>query len=438
MFELFKAPIVIKELRRMVVSLQHDVDILSSDVVASKTYRGNPYPSSSSAVTAIAEKYDGTAEWGNQQMRNIIDIRSAFIMGQGLKLSVENEADKKSREYQYLEEFVKFNNLNEELPQDLAKEAEVEGRCLVRLIPDPEKKQIAIRFISYSANNYKITTRDNDYLKYDKATYMSEGKEVVLEANEFVYKRFAGRVDKVNDVMPKCGMVLRHVEDLDKALVDWRKINHLFAAPTPYFKCGTEQEASKLQAFLEKIKWNIGKALCGTAEFSLVGMTDGGKDSIEKEIITLCKIISGATGVPVHFLGLPDLMSNRAVSTDLFEFINASTNKERLMWAGFYEELFDKVLRMAGTISGNGGLQEGKVKATVAAVTEAKIRELVEVWLPLYRENVIDLDFFLSKIPDVNPKKVKQAQKEAAQRIVDEMAAREESAARLKQDTEGQ
>jgi len=108
------------------------------------------------------------------------------------------------------------------------------------------------------------------------------------------------------------------------------------------------------------------------------------------------------------------------------------------MWAGFYEELFDKVLRMAAKMDGNGGLQEGKVKATVAAVTEAKMRELVDVWLPLYRENVIDLDFFLSKIPDVNPEKVKQAQREAAQRIVDEMAAREESAARLKQDTEGQ
>jgi hypothetical protein len=287
MFEIFKTPIVIKELRRAVAALQHDVDILSSDVVASKTYRGNPYPSSDASVKAIAEKYDGTAEWGNQQMRNIIDIRSAFIMGQGLKLSVENEADKKSREYKYLEEFVKFNNLNEELPQDLAKEAEVEGRCLVRLIPDVEKKQIAIRFISFSANNYKITTKDNDYLKYDKATYKSEGKEVVLESDEFVYKRFAGRVDKVNDVMPKCGMVLRHVEDLDKALVDWRKSNYLFGSPTPYFKCGTEAEAAKLQEFLKKIKWNIGKALCGTAEFSLVGMTDSGKDSLEKEIVTL-------------------------------------------------------------------------------------------------------------------------------------------------------
>jgi len=359
-------------------------------------------------------------------------------MGQGLKLAVQDKVDEESREYKYLEEFIRFNNLNEEVPQDFAKEAEVEGRCLVRLIPDYEKKQIAIRFISYSANNYKISTKDNDYLKYDKATYRDDGKEVVLESDEFVYKRFAGRVNKVNDVMPKCGMVLRHVEDLDKALVDWRKINHLFGSPTPYFKCQTEAEANKLTAFLAKIKWNIGKALCGTAEFSLVGMTDAGKDSIEKEIVTLCKIISGATGVPVHFLGLPDLMSNRAVSTDLFEFINASTNKERLMWAGFYEELFDKVLRMAAKFPGNGGLQEGKVKATVAAVTEAKMRELVDVWLQLYRESVIDLDFFLSKIPDVNPEKVKQAQRESTQRIVDEMAAREESAARLKQDAEGQ
>jgi hypothetical protein len=210
--------------------------------------------------------------------------------------------------------------------------------------------------------------------------------------------------------------VLAQCENLDKALSDWRKMNRLFASPTPYFECVDLEAAKKMQAALAAINWKIGKSLAGVGKFTMVGMTDSGKDSLEKEIIMNAKMISGDTGIPVHFLGFPELMSNRATSTDLFEMIMASTAKERLVWAGFYEELFDKALALA-----NSNYRPGVVKVEILQVSDAKIQELSTVWLPLYTANVIDLDYMLSKIPDADPEKMKKSLDDNAQKMLDQI-----------------
>jgi hypothetical protein len=204
-------------------------------------------------------------------------------------------------------------------------------------------------------------------------------------------------------------------------------MNKLFASPTPYFKCASKEESNAMQTRLASMNWKIGKILAGTAEYSLIGMTVSGKDSLEKEIITNAKMISGATGVPVHFLGFPDLMSNRSTSTDLFEFITASTAKERGVWAGFYEEMFDKVIEKANAEL-KQNLEPGKIKVEILQVSDAKIQELANIWLPLYTGGVIDLDYMLSKIPDIDPKKVKAYKAAEDAKMLESIKAQEESA----------
>lgn len=426
MLNIFPRKIEIKELRQKIAEVQNTVDVLIGEACERSSTRGNPYRNYLTAIKAVADKYEGTAQWGVQQIRNIVDLRSAFIIGQGIKIEPKKKG---SREQEFIEGFIKHNDLDEEMPQDLAKEAEIEGRMLVKLIPNTEKKQIDLRYISYSINNYKVVTATDDYKKYEKVTWrdMTLQKDMVLLPNEFVYKKFAGRVNKVNDVMPKVAMVLRMCEALDKALNDWRDINHLFAAPTPHFKCTTDKEVEATQKAIKDINWRIGKLLITTAEYALKGPeSDAGLKSLENEIITLAKVISGATGIPVHFLGLPDLMSNRAVSTDLFEFINASTNKERHVWEGLYEEIFDKAIRMANE-SFKTGLVEDQVNVNVLQITEAKIKELVDIWMPLYAGGIVDLDYVLSKIPDADPDKIKTSLEESAIKQLDNIKAAEKA-----------
>jgi len=412
-------------LKKQIVSLQHDLDILISGAIETTGYTGNNYATASAAIKELAKKYDGSAEWGNQQVRNIIDLRAAFTIGQGVKL-VLKEKEKTTRELEYIQAFVDRNDLDEEMPQEFAKEAEIEGRFLCRLIPNKETKEIDLRWISYTTNGYAVKTNAEDYKEYEQVSYRKskQGNEVILEKDEFIYKRFSGRINKVNDIRPKVALVLRHLEDLDKALWDWRKINHLFAGPTPYFKCESADEAKKLYEKLQSINWKIGKLLVTTATYELKGLSGGGTDALDKEIISLAKIISGATGIPVHFLGLPELMSNRAVSTDLFELIVASTNKERHIWIGCYEEIFRKVLIMANE-KFNGGFNPNAIGVEIPYITAQKIKELVDVWMPLFQGGVIDLDLMLSMVPNADADKIKKAQKESALKELESLKERE-------------
>jgi len=428
----------VKELRTQVKDLQHSVNILLGEVTERKSYAGNSYRDYTSAIDELAKKYEGTADWGVLQVGNIIDLRSAFIIGQGIKVVPDK---KDSREGEFIQDFVKHNNLDEEMPQDLAKEAEIEGRILVKLIPNTEKKTIDIRFISFSATRYKVNSAVGDYQKYESVTYTDNvtKSEVRLEEGEFVYKKFAGRLSKVNDVMPKTAKVLTQCENLDKALWDWRKINELFAKPTPVIECGEGVDAKTIATALEGSKWNIGKLLVlSQSVYKLVGADVAGATALEKEIIALAKVISGATGVPVHFLGYPDLMSNRATSTDLFEFINASCSKERNIWVGFYEELFYKALVMAQQFQTGYNPDKNPVKAQIPQVTEAKLQELANVWLPLYNAQVIDLDYMLSKIPDIDSNKVKKSLEDSAVKMLEKIQEQEKNAQPAPEEEGGQ
>lgn len=395
---------------------------------------GNPYSTYDTAIAELSKKYEGIADWGCDQARTIVDTRAAFTIGNGIQIT---EIDPKTgkamlvasgkftKEQDFVRQFIQNNNLDEENAQEFAKEAEIEGRILFKLIPNQEKKSIDLRFLSYNTNHYKVISNSNDYLTYERVEYKTNSTEVVLKQPEFVYKKFAGRTDKVNDVMPRTATILRKLEALDKALKDLRDINNLFASPTPWFDCEDSNDARDLATKLAKINWKPGKFLTTTkTKFSMVGADVAGAESLVKEIVSICKVISGVTGIPVHFLGLPDLMSNRAVSTDMFEMIVASTNRERKTWIGTYEELFKKAMLMSNEVFGTT-FNPDSVSCDIPQVTAEKLRELVDVWLPLLRENVIDLDYILGKIPDADVERIKASAEAEAQKQLDILKAQE-------------
>ena len=400
---------VVETLQRKLVDLQHSVDILTAKPDSSSTgYTGNPYKDYKSAISELSNKYENKADWGCQQTRNIVDIRSTFTIGQGIKVALKEEFEKTGlRELEFITQFMTLNRLDKEMPQMFAREAELEGRFLAHLVPDSTIRNVKLRYISFNTYAYEVKAKDDDYMIYDSVKYTPNGKATQeIKSEEFVYAKFAGRVDKVNELAPKLSVILRNIEYLDQALWGWRKMNKIHASPTPHFKCTTMEEVQDLYEKLRTTRWNVGKFVVSTSDFTIQTPQTGGMESLEKEIITNAKIISGASGVPVHFLGLPDLMSNRAVSTDMFEFINASVSTENIIWTGTYSELFDRVLLLSNDRF-QTGFKTGLFDVSIPTVTTQKMQELVDVWLPLYSSNAIDLDTMLSKIPDINSKKVK-------------------------------
>lgn len=400
--------------------LQHLVrdDILSiTDAAAG--YKSNAYPSYESAVAEINRKYTGTADWGALQTGSIIDLRASFIIGEGITILEKEQGEETSKELEWAEKFLEYNDLDKEVAQEFAKEAEIEGKIALKLAlekdKETEKKEdkymVSVRFISWYDKKYKIITNPQDYLDYKELKWKATGKNKVetLEAKEFVYKKFGGRIMNPNEAAPKIMKCLTQIENLDKALRDWREINHIFAGPVLFAKCEDSNEViAALTAMADK-NFKIKKMMAGTFDLSFLELDIKGVESIEKEIITDIKMISGTTGIPVHFLGFVELMSNRATAENLMEMINASTTKERQTWIGAYEEIIKKAMIMFNSatnpeMSKEKQLDPDKIKVDIPTITKEHYERLEKIFLPACVAGKLSDEAFLAMIPGFDVK----------------------------------
>lgn len=388
-----------KMLRMQVDTLQAMVTSYKTGMQDVNSYAGNPYPQYEQQVAALNLAYLGKAKWGSHTVKTLVDIRSAFAIANGIEpVSAFGDDEDVRKELDYIKAFMKWNNLDMEGVQDWARESELEGKALIRLSKNG-KGMIDARFISFAANSYHIESDPEDYAKYVKATYNTNksGMPVALEPSEFVYKRFGGRVSLVNETPPKLGSLLWSIENLDRAMYDWRKANTYFAFPTPYFKTETESQAKNLLDALRQMQWKVGQFIVGTGEFNMVGMPAENIDSLEREIVNHTKVISGGSGVPVHFLGYPELMSNRSTAENMMEMLFGATNRERQVWIGAFNEMFEKVLVMAGR-----GFNPKAVKASLSEMSSTRIAEIASMWLPLHDKGVISRQTLIERVPGVD------------------------------------
>jgi hypothetical protein len=402
--------------------------LLIDDVVtaqkATQTYVGNAYQTYQKVITELAKKYEGKAEWGTLQTGNIIDVRSAFIIGQGLTIAPADPEDKDfadSSEKEFIDKFLDFNDLDREMCQELAKEAEIEGCILFDLSWDAVAETVRLNYISRVDTKYTITTAPLDKFDYIQASWTptEDSKPIVLEKEKFVYSRFGGRVHKQNEPYPKVGKALNEIDSIARALRDWREINHLFAAPVPTIEAKDEASAKAIDAALGGMNWKIRKQIVmagGKMVFAQPNL-QGGSEALEKEIVALAKMISGTTGVPVHFLGLPDLMSNRATADNLMELVSASTSKERQIWIGTYEEMISKAIAIYNAESKFTKLDPERATVSIPFVTAAAWQLIKDVWLPMFLANSITLKTFLKQVPGIKAEEeaVAVAEQEAQQ-----------------------
>jgi len=347
-------------LKRQVSLLQDEVqaatDITTNtDSTGSKHYTGTPsrYNSYEAQVVQLGLMYDNVADWGCMIARNIIDMRTAFSVGGGIRVikreTFEGQAE---RELEWAEDFMQQNNLDEEMPQEYAKEAEIEGKVLFRFLVDKPNQFVRLTHVPWLKFHYEVLTPENDFLMYARAVYTGSGEAGItfdLSSDRFVYKRFGGVSSKPNITPPKTSFVLREMEDLDKAIWDWRKVNRLFSMPTPVIMAPDKQTAKDINESLAAINWRIGKLIVfggQNVKFELVGWKGDGYTTLKEETQSLVKTISGTTGIPVHFLGYPELLSNRDTAENLSQLIALSTSKERRTWVGAYEEIFQKAMRI--------------------------------------------------------------------------------------------
>lgn len=414
-------------------------DILQKhDRTTTSRFTGNSYICYADQVWQLNQMYNGKANWGCDTVRAIVDIRSAFIMGAGLHLVPTTEENIDSPEMKYIKEFVELNQLDGKLAIDWAREAEIEGKFLTKLSPyvKGSLKQVKALFISFTNSKYKVITNSSDYTDYQKVDYYVGGdnsksfepdvlmtdlrppgaEKQTIPKGEFTFTRFGGRTDNINETSTRLHLLIDKIEYLAKALRDWREIDSLFSAPTPTFSCETPEEAEELNNRLTGTNWKIGKLLViGNCEYSLVGPDIDGIESLIKEILTLCREISLGTGLPVHFLGYPDLLQGRDTADQIMELLFASTRIERACWANHYNNMFDDVLELSNRLY-NTNFKTGIVKAEFPQSNSAALKEIISFWLTMFNSSAISRETLLKRVPGINA--VQEAQR--MQKLQDE------------------
>jgi len=362
----------------------------------------NPYRSRETLVAELVNKYKGYAEAGNQLIQRIVDTRAAFTMANGLSAKAPDSA---GAELDFIERLIADNRLDGQFGQQLAVEKELEGQVLLTLDYLPERDRVMARFISWNDTHYQVEYADHAYTEIKSISYDDEnGGKVNVPPSRAVFIKFNARIHSREGV-PTLSGLLQEAEDVDRALRDWRTINRYFASPTPYFKTRDMMEAKDLYDRLLQpgVNWKIGKVFAGPAEFSLVGMSDQGAESIRREIETKVKILAGGSGVPVQFLGFPEFMSNRATAENTMEPVAVVSMSEQRSWLGGFAELFDKAIEIRNALApaGTGKLETGKVVPHMRFVTAAQARRLKDLYLPLWQSGALTQRALFDLLPDL-------------------------------------
>ncbi|KKK57976.1 hypothetical protein LCGC14_3049070, partial [marine sediment metagenome] len=310
-----------------------------------------------------------------------------------------------------------YNDLDKEMVQVFAIEAEKEGKILMKIdmdkTPEIDKfkeykfQMVVVRYVSWLDKKYTVIADLEDYKRYRKVEWTGE-KVGSLDENQFVYKKFGGSISDPNQAQSKIMNCLTQIDNLDKALRDWREINRIFGGPILYMKCETDKEVVKSLTAFDNKNFKLKRILAGTGELKFITLDIGGVGSIEKEAIMIAKMISGTTGVSVQYLGLVDLLKNRSTGDDMREGLSSATVKDRAIWEGAYEELISKAMNLFNkTIfkqkeATGQKLTPGLIKVTIPVITQQHWANIEKVFFPAAVANLISQELYLEQLPNVD------------------------------------
>lgn len=387
--------------------------------------RVNAYKTRQSQVAETANKYQGRSDYGNQLCQRIVDLRVAFsvpnrifLMGND-KVKANKSEMKAAKEY--LNSFLSLNGLDSSLPRDLSKESELEGQVLVQLVWDPNEKLPRIKYFPWKDTNYEIIAA-SEYLLTTKlkAKYTKNSVPKYIGDDVISFIAFHDRLN-LYEGYPTCGPILKTLENLDKDLQDWRKLNFLFGHPTPHFKCETAEDAQAVNDMIRATGWHVGTAIATNSEFALKGPTGQESNMLMLSITTNAKVISGHTGIGIHFLGFANVMSNRATADSLGEPTEVILHSEIAAWTTFYRDLFRKAIMMRNA-NLNEPIKEDIVIPRLVPLTDRQWGVIKDVFKPLVDKKLVSHKTLLDNLPDVDADAEQERLDEEEKRAADKRA----------------
>ena len=366
----------------------------------------NAYTDYGAQVGETYRKYNSFASFGCQQTRAVVDLRVAFICGEGISVSAKDENTS-----EWIESFFEKNKLDGTNFINAVKGSEMAGQSLFLLKPALwQGDELYVRSLRIP---YRITMPYrpvySDSLAKDEVTAImikKEGMWVDMGFPNFVYVRTGGDDANSEGPVTKVGVILTDLENYDRAIKDMRRNNHVFARITPNFQTKNSTETDSVVKWLTGKKWKIGEAVVGTAEFEYKTPKAGAHENLESELAATIKTISGVTGIPVHWLGYVDLMSNRSTAESLYELIKNKTIIERSEWESALRLIIIKAMEL---YIDNGGTDLRKLdrdfQVRLPLIDFGNFIDLDRALSIDYSDEAISIDDYRNNIPGIDPTK---------------------------------
>ena len=295
---------------------------------------------------------------------------------------------------------------------ELVRISEMEGRILNLIYPKIEKDKVEIKIknVRFRKTKYKLNVNVEDDEELENITINdSKGNPIIYNDESFVYS-YNG-LSLLDDPTPCIASILTNCEYADRALYDIRKSNHLFGFPTPNIETQDINQQKTIKNAIDKHEWKIGDVLVGSK--MTYPQPPNSTELLKGEISLHLKIISSKTGIPVHWLGWTDLMSNRATANELRDFISMCIKDEKIRVREHIRELICKSMQMAVDNGVDGAIYDEDFEVDVPDVSAETVKALSETWLPLFESKIISKFDIQNKIPGINPLKTnKQIEKE--------------------------
>lgn len=369
-----------------------DVDIsdgitwspVSSDVPGTT----NTYRSYTAQVAETYRKYNGKSEWGNAQVRTIVDTRAAFIAGEGISLATKDE-----RFAEWAKTFLKETRLSGSKFFSLVMAAEMSGLTVIVL-----KRKIG-DYPSVEIMGCKVK---NGQVERPVVNKLSEALSVVIKTG--------GDGTDSEETTTRTGLILNECETYDRAQKDLRRSNYYGARITPTWKTESDNETKSLIASIKKAGWRVGQGFIGKAALSFLTPGTGATDNLQKEMAAAAKTISAVSSIPVHWLGHTDLMSNRATADDLYQTISNGTSRERVLIA---EGMYELLVKAQAAYIDSGGTEITTVTRdftiSIPSVDYGRFESMVRALSLAYSDGIISEDDYRAFIPGIDPLETKKA-----------------------------
>lgn len=409
----------IRKEKKEIQALEGTRDVTTTSITdratTSKVIDKNNFTTYTAQVSALYNMYEGKASYGGEIARGIVDMRTAFIAGEGISFTTSNKEAEK-----IITQFIKDNRLKGSRLLRMVETGELEGKNLITLTADNKNKKIKTRSFSWEKNKYKLEVENGDCEDILKIKYTCKGEDKTIPKDRAVYVKLGGSPSSINETPNRIHVVLTDIENMSRAKYDLRKNTHVFGKTMPYFECEDNESAEAINEALASKSFEIGDGYAGRAKFAMIEPTGSAAETIIKDILINLKNISTSTGIPVHWLAWPELMSNRATADNLMEIVFAATKLERLVWEESFVLLFEKML--------NYGVDKGfwdssaiadDIEVKLPAISLALLKQLIEVWQPLKDDKTISLATYRNMVPGIDPKSekklVEKERKEAAE-----------------------